>query len=294
MTLVSPCPPIDAVRQAADAAWTATLAERPGLAPAVELQRRLVGRQIDLLAAFSEGGVPNLSLPARYVAAKLARGVAALAGEPVPLPIPVLTFAMRDACDALGTTSLAGEARQVADALAARTLDATALVGAVFARDQRSARLMARGAGVAYELVWLVADNALAPFAHLMMRRVPGADTWSGWTGGGRCPACFTWPVGAEALGGSHVLRCAFCAGAWAVEPDRCPYCGTDDERWTAVAPDPDRPGRRVMICEACHGYLKVRDVAALDPFPLPTIMDLATFDLDQIAMDRGCRKPAL
>lgn len=253
-----------------------------------------MGRQIDLLTVFLEGGVPNLSLPARYVAAKLTRGVAALAGEPVPLPIPVLTLAMRDACDALGTTSLAAEARAVADAITAQTLDATALAGAVFARDQRSARLMARAAGIAHELLWLVADNAIAPFAHLMMRRVPGADTWPGWTGGGRCPACFTWPVGAEALGGSHVLRCAFCAAAWSVAVDRCAYCGVDDERWTAVAPDPARPGRRVMICGACHGYVKVRDVTAPEPFPLPTIMDLATFDLDQMAMERGCRKPAL
>ncbi len=291
LTLVPPTLPLESVRAAADAAWTTISAERPGLAPAVDLQRRLVGRQIDLLGGFSAGGVPNLNLPGRYVAAKLKRGVPALSGEPVPLPVPVLTFAIRDACDALGTTTIGAEARAVGEAVASGKLDVTTLAGAVFARDQRSARLLARSAGVAHELVWLAADNALAPYTHLVMRRVPGADVWAGWERG-RCPACGTWPVGAEAIDGRHVLRCAFCAAAWARPFDRCTYCG--DERWVPLQPDPDRPGRRVMICDGCKGYLKVLDLPALQPFPLPTIADLATFDLDQIAMERGCRKPAL
>ncbi len=255
------------------------------------LQRRLVGRQIDLLDAFETGGVPALALPGRYVQAKLARGVPALAGEPVPLPVPVLTLAIRDACDALGTTALADAARTVTDAIGASRLNAATLLGAVFARDQGSVRLMSRAAGVPHEVVWLAADNALAPFAHVVMRRIPGADRWQGWARG-RCPACSTWPVTAEILDSGPVLRCAFCAGAWRVALDRCVYCDRPDQ-W-AQMPDVERPGRRLMMCGACQGYLKVIDAPALQPFPMPTITDLVTFDLDQAAIERGARKPPL
>ncbi len=102
-----------------------------------------------------------------------------------------------------------------------------------------------------------------------------------------------TQPTTAIVTGGPF-LRCAFCAAAWLMASGRCVYCGVEDERWMEVAPNPDRAGRRVMICANCKGYLKVLETPAVQPFPLPTIADLATFDLDQAAIARGCRKPPL
>ena len=71
--------------------WDALQAAQPDLAPAVDLQRQLLGLVIDLMDAFEGGRLPRLSLPPKYLAAKLARGVPALAGEPIPLPVAVLT-----------------------------------------------------------------------------------------------------------------------------------------------------------------------------------------------------------
>ena len=59
----------------------------PDLAPALDLQRELLSRVIDLAATLDGGRLPRLSLPPKYLAAKLARGVPALAGEPIPLPV---------------------------------------------------------------------------------------------------------------------------------------------------------------------------------------------------------------
>src|SRR4029453_2989360 len=77
----------------ADQRWNAVLAARPELGPAVALQRRLPAFVLDLKQTLEGSAVPRLSLPPKYSTAKLARGVPALAGEPIPLPIPILTGA---------------------------------------------------------------------------------------------------------------------------------------------------------------------------------------------------------
>src|SRR6185369_7451032 len=74
---------------AASTRWDAILAARPDLAPAIALQKRLVAIVIGLTETIEQGRLPRLSLPPRYVAAKLGRGIPALAGEPIPVPVPV-------------------------------------------------------------------------------------------------------------------------------------------------------------------------------------------------------------
>src|SRR3954462_14659213 len=74
----------------AEARWQAVAAARPDLAPALTLQRALLGRVMDAAAVLDAGRLPRLSLPPKYLAAKLARGVPALGGEPIPVPAPVL------------------------------------------------------------------------------------------------------------------------------------------------------------------------------------------------------------
>src|SRR5690349_1930428 len=106
-----PIPPgnrddLDAV---AEARWRAVSRTRQDLAPAIELQRRLVAIVAGLAEALARGRLPRLSLPPRYLAAKFARGVPAFAGEPIPLPVPLLAPALRQFCDALAAGG-AGEA----------------------------------------------------------------------------------------------------------------------------------------------------------------------------------------
>jgi hypothetical protein len=55
--------------------WARTLAAQPDLAPAVALQRRLIGLVLDLTESIQHGRLSKLSLPPKYLAAKPARAV---------------------------------------------------------------------------------------------------------------------------------------------------------------------------------------------------------------------------
>ncbi len=85
----------------AAARWTTILEARPDLAPAVALQRRLIGLVVDLAEVIEHGRLPKLSLPPKYLAAKLARGVPVLAGEPIPLPVAALKPTLLRLCEEL-------------------------------------------------------------------------------------------------------------------------------------------------------------------------------------------------
>src|SRR4051812_26378187 len=94
---ISPDQLLDSARRR----WNRVIEERPDLTPAVELQKGLLGIVIDTMARIDGGRLPRLSLPPKYLAAKLLRGVPALAGEPIPLPVPLLTTALLALCDTL-------------------------------------------------------------------------------------------------------------------------------------------------------------------------------------------------
>src|SRR5919106_1996253 len=93
----------------AESRWRAVLDARPDLAPAIVLQRRLLTIVAEVAQTLDGGSTPRLSLPPRYLAAKLARGVPALAGEPIPVPAVVLKPALLRLCEQLSAGG-AGEA----------------------------------------------------------------------------------------------------------------------------------------------------------------------------------------
>jgi FdhE protein len=272
---------------------------RPDLDRALALQRTLLSRQIDLLEVIRNGGLPSLALPAGYVAAKLKRGIPALHGEPIPLPAHVFALSAREFSEHLASGGAGEAAAGVARALDSRALDPGALLSACFGRDQRRVRFMASQAGVSPDLAWLVAELALAPFAYLLEQRALRSDNtliaaallaWNR----GFCPACGSWPAITEAAGGAHDLRCSFCAAAWRLSSYRCQYCGNDRDSFVTAAPDPGQPARRLQLCGECGGYAKVLDVNAPTEFPLIAVEDLASMDLDMIAIERKYLKPPL
>jgi FdhE protein len=98
----------------------------------------------------------------------------------------------------------------------------------------------------------------------------------------------------AEVLSGGHALRCSFCAATWVPPSYRCIYCSNDGETFITAAPDPEKPGRRIQMCNACRGYLKVLELTDPADFPLAAVDDLASMDLDMIAIERKYTRPAL
>src|SRR5689334_22368649 len=93
--------PRESLLAAAEKRWAGILLTRPDLAPALDLQRGLLTLVIDLSRAVDEGRMPRLSLPPKYLAKKLARGVPAFAGEPIPLPVGALKPTLLGLCEQL-------------------------------------------------------------------------------------------------------------------------------------------------------------------------------------------------
>jgi len=284
----------------AERRWQAVAARRPDLEPALALQRALLTLVIDLAATLDGGRLPKLSLPPRYVAAKLARGVPALAGEPIPLPVPVLTPTLLRLCDALAAGGAAAAATHIRETIESGNIDPGSLLSASLNRDQAAVRTGALHRGLSPDLVWLVAELAVSPFVNALQRWLFGnvgggalAAALDGWNRG-YCPACGSWPAVAEVVDGHRTLRCSFCSSAWELTTYACIYCAESGEPFVTAAPDEDRTDRRIEVCKSCGGYLKTIDVPELSPFPLLSISDIETTDLDVAAMEHGYGRPPL
>jgi FdhE protein len=285
--------------------WDALQAAQPDLAPAVDLQRQLLGTVIDLMDVIDGGRMPRLSLPPKYLAAKLARGVPALSGEPIPLPVAVLTPTLIRLCEELAAGGAGETAEHIKAALVETRMDAGSLLTASLARDQQAIRVGAAHRGLAPDLVWLVAELAVSPVAYALQRALfapASADAvlsgaLSAWPHG-YCPSCSSWPAIAEVLGGRRALRCSFCAYAWDTGSHGCVYCGESGDKFLAPSSDASlveaRRHRRLEICNTCRSYMKAVDVVELSPFPLVAIADLETMDLDMAAIERGYTRPPL
>ena len=284
----------------AEERWRGIAVARPDLEPALALQRRLLTLVIELTEALDRAPLPRLSLPPKYLAVKLSRGVPGFAGEPVPLPVPTMTPVLLELCKALATGGAGDAATHIRDLIATGQLDAGSLLAASFSRNQAAVRSGAAHRGLAADLVWLVGELAVSPFIH----RLHGVffehatddqlvQALRGWDRG-YCPACGSWPAIAEVVGGHRTLRCSFCASAWERTRYACIYCDEGGETFVTAAPIDTRKDRRLELCSRCRGYLKTIDLLDLSPFPLLAISDIETTDLDLAAMERGYARPPL
>ena len=288
-----------AVIAAANSRWDRLLEAHPDLTPAVVLQRGLIAAVLDTTAALEGGRMPKLSLPARYLAAKLTRGIPVFAGEPIPLPAPLLTAAVFRIADELAKGGAGDAATHIADAIRGERLDSTSLLTTSLAREQAALQTGAIHLGLAPDLLWLVAELAVSPVAHTLQRTLLGNpspelhEALASWNHG-YCPACGSWPALAEVAAQHRMLRCSFCAAAWELTTYACIHCGEAGEPFVTAAPDPERKDRRLELCGSCGSYFKAVDVPELSPFPLIAIADMETMDLDVAAVEHHYGRPPL
>jgi len=288
VTVSRPSP--DELRAISSRRWDDLREARPDLAPAVDLQQNLL--RIVLSAAESlDGRLPRLSLPPKYLAAKLGRGVPILVGEPIPVPLQVLKSALLRLCRALAEGGAGEAAEHIQQSVESGQMEAGSLLTASLSRNQEAIRTGAIHRGLAPDLVWLLAELATSPYAHaLQTALLPAQHEWNY----GYCAACGSWPAMMEVVDGHRILRCSFCASAWERNEYSCVYCGDSSEKFVTAAPDQERIQRRLELCAACQGYLKTVDVPSLSPFPLLAIYDMETMDLDLAAMEHGYSRPPL
>src|SRR5437870_5241118 len=150
--------------EAAERRWTAIRAARPDLAPALDLQRTLLTLVVDLEHTLDNGRLPRLSLPPKYLAAKLARGVPVFTGEPIPVPSAIIKPTLLQLCEALAAGGAGDAATHIHSAIDSGAIEVGSLLTASLTRNQAAIRTGATHRGLAPDLVWLVGELAVGPF----------------------------------------------------------------------------------------------------------------------------------
>jgi FdhE protein len=268
----------------------------PDLAPAAALQRTLIGRMIAVVGRL-EQGVPRSPASTPGVVARLKQGLPALQDQAILIPTAALAPELAPLCDALAAGGAGTAAVHIAESLRAGRIDEPSLLAASFHRNQQAVRTFANQASLAPDLLWLVAELAVGPFAFVSQARLFAADAARAALGEwerGFCPACGSWPAFAEIAGGTRGLRCSFCDAAWRPPVCRCVYCAEEGPAFSMAAPDGDRPGWRLELCASCGGYLKSIETEAPVRYPLLAVDDMETLPLDVAAMEGGYGRPPL
>jgi FdhE protein len=223
--------------------------------------------------------------------AEHAPGTPLLAGARIPIDARladrwvrrVLALAAEAGPEAVGL-------RTVADAEA---LDSRAFLEAAVNADGDRLEALARSLDVDPDALAAVAALSVMPLLQALRRRFgPAADPrWEqGW-----CPICGGWPHLAEQRGLERArrLRCARCGGDWVQPGIRCPYCGVvGHEARAALVSEQDGEARKVETCSACRGYLKSVSTLRAWAGDEVALTDLATVDLDLVALERAFERP--
>ena len=172
-------------------------------------------------------------------------------------------------------------------------LDARALLEAAVNADGDRLEALARSLDIDPDALAAVATLAVMPLLQALRRRFgPAVDPhWNE----GCCPVCGGWPHLAEQRGLERTrrLRCARCGGDWAQPGIRCPYCGVvGHEARAALVSEQDGEARKVETCSACRGYLKSVSTLRAWAGDEVALADLATVDLDLVALERDFERP--
>jgi Protein involved in formate dehydrogenase formation len=292
----------DNVAEQAARRWAALRGADPSLTPAVELQRLLLAEMITVLGQLEALSAITPPSNSAGVIEKLKRGLPALRGEPVELPVAVLAPSLDRFCRYLADGGAGDVARHVAETFESGRMSRASLLSASLARDQRAIRMGGTQMGLSPDLLWLVGELATAPLAYILQRRMFADDGSAASSVGaalaawdrGYCPACGSWPALTESIDDGRLLRCSFCGAAWEMQSRRCVYCNETGAAFRIVTPDPAQPGYLLELCDRCGGYTKGLAVSAPAPFPLLAIEDLETCALDRVAAECGYARPPL
>lgn len=172
--------------------------------------------------------------------------------------------------------------------------DALTLFTASLRQDSAPVDDVAAATGADAEALQAIVALLPVPFLQACNRRLASSKSGS-WVEG-YCPVCGSWPALAEVRGieRSRYLRCGRCGGEWRAHSLHCPYCSVNDhDELVALVPEHDRSHAVIEACKRCLGYVKT--FTRLQGCPPGTVMleDLASVDLDVVALARGYTRPS-
>ena len=285
----------------AEAHWVDLRSKRPELSDAIDLQRSLIRRNLDLSTQFDRQRplyhVPSIETQSNRLGN----------GDPVILDVSIEfdSVALRPFlfgyCEDLADGGAGNPAIRVRAALERGEVDIPSLLTASLKRQQTAIRTRAQHISISPDLLWLVAELCVGPVANRLQNElleqrttdpiILGAlKTWSH----GYCPACGSWPALEESHSSTALLRCSFCGAGWHCDRQGCIYCGKQGDSFVSASLDVKETSRRVDFCRACHGYIKRIETKASTPFELLPVIELETSDLDVIAFERGYNRPSM
>ena len=135
------------------------------------LQRRLIGLVVDLAEVIEHGRLPAICRCRRGTSPRSWRaGVPVLAGEPIPLPVAALRPTLLRLCEELSRGGAGEAGDHIRSAIVETRMDAGSLLTASLARDHKVIRTGGERLGLAADLLWLVAELTVSPFAHALQR----------------------------------------------------------------------------------------------------------------------------
>ena len=189
----------------AEPRWRALRERRADLAGAIDLQRVLLTRGVDLGAALDRRPLPDDSRAAGALAARLAAGEPLRLDEGVEVDAALVGPYLLGFCDDLTAGGAGAPARHLREVLERGEIDVGSLLAASLGRRQAAIRTRAQHVGVSPDLTWVAAEMAVGPLACRLRRRTFAAarghselaGALAGW-GRGYCPACGSWPALAE------------------------------------------------------------------------------------------------
>ena len=285
----------------AERRWLRLADARPELGAAVDLQRVLVTRSVELMAE-AVRIIRGASAAPADLLDRLGRQRSPVLDLAVDVDVDRLLPFLLGFCDDFIAGGAGETARRVRAVIERGEIEPGSLLRASLARRQEAIRQRANHLGVAPDQVWLVAELAVGPVAHRLQHdalvSVTSApptvrDALRGWSRG-ECPACGSWPALAEVRGGRRHARCSFCGADWTPRAHACVYCAESGDAFLTAAVEQAPAGRRIEFCRACGGYLKQVDLPAATPFTILPVLDLETSDLDVLAAGRGYARPPM
>ncbi len=171
--------------------------------------------------------------------------------------------------------------------------EALALLEATVCQDDE--RLTVQAASLGVERNVLVAVGLLAAMPLLDACRRKTSDRAPASWPHGYCLVCGAWAALAELRGLERTrhLRCGRCGTGWDIEWVRCAYCrASDNSTFSSLVPEDGVEARRVDVCRGCRGYTKLLTSARAWPAGQVPVEDLASVDLDLIAVEHGFERP--
>jgi FdhE protein len=172
-------------------------------------------------------------------------------------------------------------------------LDTLKLFEASLCQDSDRLKKIAAGVGADAEAFQAVAALLSLPLLYACNRGWASsiAKSWME----GYCPVCGAWPAFAEVRGieRSRYFRCGRCGGEWQSHCLFCPYCGmTDHNELVSLVPEKGSANSVIEACKRCLGYVKIFTKLQGSPPSRVLLDDLASVDLDIVALEQGYKRP--